>query len=123
VLNFVPEPKQRGKRTRRESVDEAGLMLKLIREQLRPQKSSLLYLVLPLPCVHNSRYLDGDFLEGLMRAVGFTLIRQRWKEGGKVGYWLWAWQSDSGRSRASDWQKKQLLQDGPKRNNFAVVLP
>jgi len=72
--------------------------------------------------MRNSRYIDLDWLKGLMGAVGFVLIKQRWKEGGKVGYWLWAWQKGSDKQDVR-WQKKELLQDGPKRNNFAVILP
>ncbi|MGG6495965.1 UNVERIFIED_CONTAM: BMT2 family SAM-dependent methyltransferase, partial [Bacteroidetes bacterium 56_B9] len=81
VLNFVDDPHQRGR------------MLRLIHAHLRPLPSSLVFLVLPLPCVNNSRYLDRERLIAIMRAVGFKMEKERWKPDNKVGYWLWSWQA------------------------------
>ena len=91
-------------------------------DHLSQKTSSLLFLVLPLPCVRNSRYLSIESLKGIMRCVGFELVQERWKEGGKVGYWLWSWASPD-HSDQSRWKRKTLEKDGPKRNNFAIVLP
>ncbi|WRT68915.1 uncharacterized protein IL334_005897 [Kwoniella shivajii] len=110
VLNFVSSAPERGK------------MLSLIHDQLKPTPQSLLFLVLPLPCLVNSRYLSIDSFKDLMRIVGFTLEQEHWKPGGKVGYWLWRWaeKDDRGSER---WGRKLVEKDGPKKNNFAVVLP
>ena len=56
-----------------------------------------------------------------MRAVGFELVKERNKVGGKVAYWLWAWRTRP-TSIEDRWGKKRLEMDGPKRNNFAVLL-
>ncbi|KAL5529461.1 hypothetical protein ACEPAG_5446 [Sanghuangporus baumii] len=71
VVNFVPEPRDRGR------------MLCVGYEMLRPD--GLLFLALPLPCVSNSRYLTFEHLTKLMEYIGFMKIGERWKEGGKMG--------------------------------------
>jgi 25S rRNA (adenine2142-N1)-methyltransferase len=96
-------------------------MLRLIHAHLRPSTTSLLFLVLPLPCVTNSRYLTPEHLEGLMAKVGFKLVRKRWKEGGKVAYWLWS-RSDPKAEASGVYSKKKVITDGPRRNNFAIIL-
>ena len=114
-------------------------MLRLIHAHLRPSPSSLVFLVLPLPCVTNSRYLDQERLIAIMRAVGFELVRERWKEGGRVGYWLFAWrapvqalytsgtgkgQKVKGATKSGEHlHRKVMLRDGPGFNNFAICLP
>ncbi|OWZ75868.1 nucleolar protein [Cryptococcus neoformans Tu401-1] len=112
VLNFVDDPARRGK------------MLQLIHEHLKPNSESLLFLVLPLPCVNNSRYLTLPVLVEIMEAIGFILVKERWKTGGKVGYWLWRWKDKGGFGKELGLlQRKILQQSGAKMNNFAIVLP
>ncbi|WVF65698.1 hypothetical protein IAT40_000429 [Kwoniella sp. CBS 6097] len=116
VLNFVSSPTERGN------------MLRLIHKQLEPSQNSLLFLVLPLPCVANSRYLSTESLVELMQLIGFKLEQCRWRSSSKVGYWLWRWtevdEADPERPRQLQrWRKKTIEIDGPKRNNFAIVLP
>jgi 25S rRNA (adenine2142-N1)-methyltransferase len=98
-------------------------MLELIHQQLRPEPTSLLFLVLPLPCVVNSRYLSVSHLQELMAVVGFELVKERWKNGGKVGYWLWAWREPRIGKVRKRFERKQVLVDGPKKNNFSITLP
>lgn len=115
VLNFVGDPTARG-----ESLigpTDPGRMLRLIHDQLEPKSTSLLFLVLPLPCVANSRYLDRSALIDIMASVGFELLRERAKPRGKVGYWLWGWR----RGRNMEYRKK-VLHEGRRRNNFAITL-
>ena len=121
VLNFVPEPRDRGKLLRPITpLLISGAMLKLIHGHLRPQHSSRLFLVLPLPCVRNSRYFDQKTLIDIMRAIGFELIQERWKDGGKVGYWLWGWRE---RGLIEErYQRKRVINEGSKRNNFSILL-
>ncbi|KDQ60602.1 hypothetical protein JAAARDRAFT_55330 [Jaapia argillacea MUCL 33604] len=105
VVNFVPDEKDRGS------------MLCLAHSML--SEDGLLFLALPLPCVLNSRYLTFDHLKGLMGVVGFTLLKERWKTGGKMAYWIY-------RKTSSDldrvpFQKKVVLSQG-NRNNFSILL-
>lgn len=106
VLNFVPEPKNRGR------------MLHIAHNFLVP--GGHLFLALPLPCVTNSRYLDFPHLKALMEAIGFIELRARWKEGRKMAYWLYRKGSPSGRPREA-FEKKSVLKQG-NRNNFCVLL-
>ncbi|EIW66886.1 hypothetical protein TREMEDRAFT_34446 [Tremella mesenterica DSM 1558] len=112
VLNFVTSPIQRGR------------MLQLCHRHLRPDPSSLLFLVLPLPCLFNSRYTTVSSLRSLMKTIGFELAAERWKPGGKVGYWLWAWRQVETNVGTSQWTRKSSVQrDTGRRNNFAILLP
>lgn len=102
-------------------------MLILAQKFLRPD-TGLLFLVLPLPCILNSRYTDADFLVAMMVHIGFECIRQRWKvEGGKVAYWLFRKVSEGdGREQGRQREifvKKVVRRDGKGRNNFAILLP
>jgi 25S rRNA (adenine2142-N1)-methyltransferase len=117
VLNFVSEPQDRG--ANNSKCTNTGRMLSLIHAQLRPNRTSLLFLVLPLPCLSNSRYISISSMQALMAIIGFELVADRWKEGGKVGYWLWAWREPG---EGDGWRKRVVETDGPKRNNFSILL-
>jgi 25S rRNA (adenine2142-N1)-methyltransferase len=106
VVNFVPEPKDRGR------------MLRMAYKMLSPQ--GLLFLVLPLPCVQNSRYLTFNHLKALMLAIGFVEIKERWKQDGKMSYWLYR-KGDSSKQTVENFQKKVVFRQG-KRNNFSILL-
>ncbi|KAF9234772.1 nucleolus protein [Melanogaster broomeanus] len=107
VVNFVPEPKDRGR------------MLTLVHTFLRP--SGLLFLALPLPCVENSRYLTFEHLQSLMSAIGFVEIEKKWRQGGKMAYWLYRKVQPDGSSSTRDFRKKSICREG-KRNNFCILL-
>lgn len=96
-------------------------MLRLAHDHLKPKATSMFFLVLPLPCVENSRYLDRSTLIQLMGDIGFELLRERYKGTGKVGYWLWVWRKS--RSYGNRWSKKVVVNSGDRRNNFSVLLP
>ncbi|CED83849.1 25S rRNA (adenine(2142)-N(1))-methyltransferase, Bmt2 [Phaffia rhodozyma] len=113
VLNFVPEPKGRGN------------MLLHTRSFLHPPSpsspASYLFLVLPAPCVFNSRYMTSSHLIGLMKSIGYDLVRERAKNEKGVGYWLWKTGAADG--GVGGWEKKTLLAgDKGGRNNFSVLL-
>lgn len=78
---------------------------------------------LPLPCIMNSRYLTPEHLDGLVQAIGFTIVKTRWKIGGKMAYWLMrkAAATPSVSGNTSAYSKKTELRKG-KRNNFAILL-
>ena len=89
---------------------------------------------LPTPCVANSRYLTSQHLADLMQFIGFDMIRERAKEGGKMAYWLYRKRSAdhvsvgsdeelhaSRGSEAARFSKKLVLRDG-RCNNFCILL-
>lgn len=67
-----------------------------------------------------------DHLLGLMGLIGFDAIKNRWKDGGKMAYWVFRKSSRSPSSSATvlaPFEKKQELRQGSNRNNFAILLP
>ena len=72
----------------------------------------------------NSRYTTAEHFEGLMAAVGFEKLHSRWKEGGKMAYWLLR---RVGRTVSTTYQdhvlyeKKTVFRTGD-RNNFVILL-
>ncbi|MCJ1300096.1 hypothetical protein MMC08_002890 [Hypocenomyce scalaris] len=77
-----------------------------------------LFLVLPAPCVLNSRYLDEERLGAIMGSLGYVLRERKMSK--KLVYYLWRFEGlGAGRGRA--W-KKEEVRTGGGRNNFAIVL-
>lgn len=116
VLNYVSLPTARGEMLRRTacflrdgSFGQAGSPL----AGLFPS----LFLVLPAPCITNSRYLNGDRLAKIMNCLGYTLMRS--KLSAKLCYQLWRF--NSGETKHSI-IKKEEVNPGKTRNNFAIVL-
>lgn len=110
VLNFVPTPKER------------GLMLQRITKFLREPTSELpssLFLVLPLPCLANSRYFDADLLAKIMTSLGFAQVQ--YYEAKKVAYWLYDWQGSKSMTPVAPYKKRELYK-GSSRNNFFVDM-
>ncbi|TCD61126.1 hypothetical protein EIP91_009006 [Steccherinum ochraceum] len=103
VLNFVPIPQ-----------DRAHSMLR---------EGGYLFVALPLPCILNSRYLTEDSFHELMEALSFKRLQSRWKNGGKMAYWLYQktnWAVE-GRGIDPKFQSKTVLRQGD-RNNFSILL-
>ena len=77
-----------------------------------------LFLVLPLACVTNSRYLDEAALLRLLAALGFALRRKKLSR--KLCFYLFHWRG----SRAGEQETvpKRLVRDRPGMNNFAIAL-
>lgn len=120
VLNFVPDPTARGE------------MLKRTLCFLRPTTPSAigqapnngdifpcLFLVLPAPCVLNSRYLDESRLEAIMSSLGYTKLEK--KLSNKLAYYLWK-ATNLVPQKRMDAFKKLEVRAGNSRNNFAIVL-
>ena len=115
VVNFIGDPTQRGD------------MLKRVGSFLRPytggrhelaEFAPALFLVLPAPCVTNSRYLDEGRLESMMESMGYRRVKR--KLSSKLVYYLWRYElQDSDMARV---YKKEQLRSGSSRNNFAIVL-
>ncbi|KAE8447383.1 hypothetical protein EG329_010797 [Mollisiaceae sp. DMI_Dod_QoI] len=114
VLNYVPDPLGRGKMLLR--------TLDFLRIQKLPQSLQgyvpSLFLVLPAPCVTNSRYMDEDRLESIMDSLGYFKVEK--KLSNKLVYYLW--RLDAGKVNQGIVFKKEELRTGKARNNFAIVL-
>ena len=112
VVNFVSDPVGRGE------------MLKRVASFLRPSSDEeqdlfpSLFLVLPAPCVMNSRYLDEKRLDAIMESLGYK--RAKKKLSSKLVYYLW--KHDAGNGRIPRAFNKQEIRSGRSRNNFAIVL-
>ena len=66
-----------------------------------------------------------ESLTQLMVAIGFEKVFERWKEEGKMAYWLFRKLSlpEAGEARAVvGFDKKAVLREGGKRNNFCVLV-
>lgn len=88
-----------------------------------------LFLVLPAPCVTNSRYLDERRLEDMMRDLGY--VRTRRKMSKKLIYYFWRFvgggEDESvgerpGSEKSPRLFRKEEIRPGAKRNNFSIVL-
>ena len=115
VVNFVSNAQQRGDMLRR-----AGCFLRQGpgEEANATKLLPAIFLVLPAPCVMNSRYLDEGRLEAIMASLGYRMGRR--KLASKLIYYLWFFDgSDPNVQR--DFKKKEI-RPGLTRNNFAIVL-
>lgn len=113
VLNYVPEPVGRGEMLKR-------ITHFLQAPRIAPEGESVvlpaLFLVLPLPCVANSRYCNEENLVDIMTSLGFALTKK--KDTSKLCHYLFSW---TGRG-ASKKFPKTLLRDKPGMNNFCIVV-
>lgn len=120
VVNFVGDPRGRGlmlQRTTKFLLLSTGGGEGTERQRLLPA----LFLVLPLPCVDNSRYLDEDRLREIMEALGYE--ERRVKRTNKLYYSLWQLVSRQEQIRPrKDLSKKQELRSGRDRNNFCITI-
>jgi 25S rRNA (adenine2142-N1)-methyltransferase len=114
VLNYVPDAIGRGKMLLR-TVE----FLKTLPypETVYQEYFPSLYLVLPAPCVTNSRYLDESKLETIMESLGYVMVKR--KLSNKLVYYLWTLVSPAMKRPSF---KKVEIRLGKDRNNFSVVL-
>lgn len=117
VLNFVPDPKGRGEMLRRTIRFLHAPGRHLDAPQLAANFPSL-FLVLPAPCVTNSRYLDEERMASIMASLGYTKTASKTTQ--RLVYYLW--RRDSSDEGAKHSFPKREIRPGPNRNNFAVVL-
>lgn len=106
VLNFFPSPQARYEMLKRTKL--------FLRQKSESERLPMLFVVLPLPCVANSRYLTRERFLDIMASLGYHLLHS--KESKRMAYWLFQW---SGRVEERAW-KKEILNDGRGRNNFAI---
>ena len=114
VLNYVGDPAGRGE------------MLKRVASFLRRRDGEVmfpgLFLVLPAPCVTNSRYLDEERLSEIMQALGYEMARG--KLSSKLVYYYWVFKGYEKAQEATKKVKyeKRELRKGNSRNNFAITV-
>lgn len=122
VLNFVPEAGGRGDMLLRtlEFLHPPSRFRDGMNAGLKPHFPSL-FLVLPAPCVSNSRYLDGEKLNAIMSSLGYQVTKSKTTR--KLVYYLWTRDVDSPPllRTGAPFTKKEL-RSGASRNNFAIVL-
>ncbi|CAO3685590.1 unnamed protein product [Umbelopsis vinacea] len=111
VVNFVGDPVDRGN------------MLIHTRDFFPSQRADfknqrLLYLVLPLPCITNSRYFSHDHLLAMMDSIGYSKCID-YHHSNKLAYYLFEMTAKV--AQIPDWKKK-ILKDAKGRNNFSIVM-
>ncbi|KAJ2905602.1 hypothetical protein MKZ38_004896 [Zalerion maritima] len=117
VLNFVPNAKDRGKMLWR--------TLAFLRQPDRISPKQLgdffpsLFLVLPAPCITNSRYTDEQQLGRIMTSLGYTKTQH--KSTNKLIYYLWRRVPISLNSNIFLGRKTEI-RSGASRNNFSILL-
>ncbi|KAK5009241.1 putative methyltransferase-domain-containing protein [Cryomyces antarcticus] len=119
VLNYVPDAVGRGEMLRRtcaflREIDVGCSPRDADAEAVFPS----LFLVLPAPCITNSRYLDARRLASIMSALGYRLSKT--KLSAKLAYSLWIYDAEAGPSKEKF--EKTEVNPGRTRNNFSVIL-
>jgi 25S rRNA (adenine2142-N1)-methyltransferase len=112
VLNYVPDAPQRGEMLKR----VVQFLRKTTDVPAAESKLPALFLVLPLPCVKNSRYLDEKLLVRIAENLGFTLTKKKITP--KLCYYLFSL-TGTGNSKKTD---KKKVRDGRTMNNFCIVV-
>ena len=72
----------------------------------------------------NSRYMTPEHFDGLMHVLGFHQVHTRWKDGGKMAYWLYRRTEVPAASEHGDqglYEKKTVFRTGD-RNNFVILM-
>ena len=109
VVNYVGDAAGRGE------------MLKRVSSFLRSSATAIvpsLFLVLPVPCVSNSRYLDEERLQAIMLSLGYRMLHR--KTSGKLFYSLWRY--DANLKEEGKIFRKEEVRKGGSRNNFAIIV-
>ncbi|KAH9808190.1 putative methyltransferase-domain-containing protein [Melampsora americana] len=108
VLNFVGDLKQRSE------------MIKHSHQYLKP--FGFLYIVLPLACIENSRYLDSNRFNSILNSLGFHSLQQY--NSSKLTFWLTQRSGQNGIGsiqRNLKWSKEEI-RNGIDRNNFCIKV-
>lgn len=123
VINFVGDPTKRG-----EMIQKAYHLLQkklpLTGDNLDLLSSGegfggLLYVVVPRPCVDNSRYLDQTQYLKIFESCGFHLITSKYST--KLAFHIFYRRSSDMKASTIKFPKKKL-RDGPSLNNFSIII-
>lgn len=101
VINFVG------------SLPARAEMLRRAHRFLKPDGH--LFVVLPLACLTNSRYVDHERFRGILKTLGWEPVVQH--DSAKLTHWLLQRCDGDGK----EW-KRQEVRGGAKRNNFCIVV-
>ncbi|PNS15353.1 25S rRNA adenine-N(1) methyltransferase [Sphaceloma murrayae] len=112
VLNYVPDKEGRGRMLSR-------TCLFLDQSRTGTLCPPCLFLVLPAPCVQNSRYMTHEHLARIMNALGYHALEV--KTTNKLYYSLWEYNLDQ-KAPVAGFTKRTELNPGKARNNFSVIL-
>lgn len=120
VVNYVPDPEGRG-----EMLKRVGSFLRRSAPESEDGGTRVmptgalpaLFLVLPGPCVTNSRYMTEERLNEIMNKLGY--VRMERKLSARLVYYLWHY---AGSTSAAGTVPKRKVNDGHTRNNFCIVL-
>lgn len=122
VVNYVGDATERGEMLRRVGsflrTEIGGAKEDHHGEDKAEDVFPALFLVLPAPCVLNSRYCDGKRLREMMLSEGYELLRTKLSK--KLAYYLWRYKGVGGVCRKSF--GKVELRPGGARNNFCILL-
>lgn len=110
VVNFVPTPEQRGEMMCR--------MCEFLKEP-NGNDYSVLFFVIPLPCVDNSRYCNLELFDLIWKKLGFEKLK--YHQSNKLAYWLLKWNGSS-KVDMKFTLRKEELRKGTNRNNFCIVI-
>ena len=138
VLNYVPDSKARGDMLRRTTLFYRNAPASHA-TRAKPQSTNdntgnethytlvsstpvlpCLFLVLPVSCLHNSRYLTPSHLTLMLNSLGYTHLHTKTTR--KLHYSLWRFDAKRAESDAQKLFKKKELNPGGGRNNFCIVL-
>lgn len=121
VLNYVPDAAERGEMLRRTCSFLRSNSSSFEEQSSRGDQMKLfpsLFLVLPAPCVTNSRYMDAARLKRILESLGYELLEQ--KMSAKLAYYLWRYSGHNSNLRNTF--PKVEANPGKTRNNFTIVL-
>eukprot|EP00698_Gefionella_okellyi_P013094 TRINITY_DN3564_c0_g1_i2.p1 TRINITY_DN3564_c0_g1~~TRINITY_DN3564_c0_g1_i2.p1 ORF type:complete len:184 (-),score=26.74 TRINITY_DN3564_c0_g1_i2:292-843(-) len=105
VLNFVPRHSMRGEM--------------LVRCRTMLKANGFLFLILPLACVSNSRFLTRESFQHLMTGLHFELVSV--KESRKLVYYMFKLPLKPDHL-SSCVVKRKVISDGAGKNNFSISL-
>ncbi|OJJ48779.1 hypothetical protein ASPZODRAFT_90621 [Penicilliopsis zonata CBS 506.65] len=112
VLNYVPDATARGNMLTR----CVSFLTNVLPPQAPTAFTPCVFLVLPVACVDNSRYLTEARLQEIMSSLGFLLKNS--KKTNKLVYQLWEYHGNPSPKPF----KKELLSPGGSKNNFAIIV-
>jgi len=122
VLNYVPDAPGRGEMLKR-TCQFLDTRHRIDRDAGVQAVFPALFLVLPAPCITNSRYMDEGRIGEIMNSLGYVLFQR--KQTAKLVYYLWQLKSlpSEARTRAKTRKfPKKEVNPGASRNNFSVVV-
>jgi 25S rRNA (adenine2142-N1)-methyltransferase len=122
VLNYVPDAPGRGEMLKR-TCQFLDTRHRIDRDAAVQAVFPALFLVLPAPCIANSRYMDEGRMGEIMNSLGYVLLQR--KQTAKLVYYLWQLKSlpSEGRTKTKTRKfPKKEVNPGAGRNNFSVIV-